>query len=152
MSKKPQLEQLSLFPEYDAENEKVAPMCNLQLPQPNSNFDALFARLAKSSFRSRFKLNAEDKHYLFDKGFEAIKAHAADFVAQRLAPAQPINDGKQTPMRGHPAFVAQHATGCCCRGCLAKWHNIQTNRPLSKNEQTYIVNVLMEWIVRFATK
>lgn len=152
MKKKNQPPQPSLFPEFDAETESVTQTVDLQLPQPDSKFDELFARLAKSTFRSRFKLNAEDKRYLAEKGFDAVKAHAVDFVAQRLAPSQPSNDGKQTPMRGHPAFVAQHATGCCCRGCLAKWHNIQTNRPLSPAEQTYIVNVLMEWIVRFATK
>ena len=30
-------------------------------------------------------------------------AHGSDFIDKRLAPAEPANDGKQTPMRGHPA-------------------------------------------------
>ncbi len=55
---------------------------------------------------------------------DTIRSHARDFVRTRLAPAQIPNDGKQTPMRGHPVFLAQHATGCCCRGCLYKWHRI----------------------------
>lgn len=55
---------------------------------------------------------------------DTIRSHASDFVRTRLAPAQIPNDGKQTPMRGHPVFLAQHATGCCCRGCLYKWHRI----------------------------
>ena len=67
-------------------------------------------------------------------------------MAKRLAPAIIANDGKQTPMRGHPIFVAQHATGCCCRGCLEKWHHIPKGRPLTLQEQEYIVQILMTWI------
>lgn len=60
----------------------------------------------------------KERQYCLDKGPEIIDRHAADFIRQRLAPAAPINDGKQTPMRGHPVFIAQHATATCCRGCL----------------------------------
>lgn len=88
------------------------------------SFDALFARLATSEFRRRFRLKAEDIPYIERKGMETIRRHAADFVRTRLAPAVIPNDGRQTPMRGHPVFIAQHATACCCRGCLAKWHGI----------------------------
>ena len=35
-----------------------------------------------------------------------------------------LKDGKQTPMKNHPVFIAQHATATCCRGCLEKWHHI----------------------------
>lgn len=82
--------------------------------------DRLFARLARSTFRSRFRLGGKERQYCLDKGPEIIDRHAADFIRQRLAPAAPINDGKQTPMRGHPVFIAQHATATCCRGCLEK--------------------------------
>ena len=77
-----------------------------------------------------------------------IRSHAADFVAKRLAPAVIPNDGKQTPMRGHPVFLAQHATGCSCRGCFAKWHHIPAGRVPTAEEQQYAVSVLMEWITR----
>ena len=46
----------------------------------------------------------------------------------------------------HPVFIAQHATGCCCRGCLEKWHHIPKNKELSDNEVNYIVTLIMEWI------
>ena len=82
----------------------------------------LFERLAKSDFRSRFHLSKQDREYVMEKGLPTIRKHAEDFVAKRLAPAVIPNDGKQTPMRGHPVFLAQHATGCCCRGCFFKWH------------------------------
>lgn len=91
----------------------------------------LFARLQRSTFRSRFRLGVKERQYCYDKGAEVIDQHAADFIANRLAPAQIPNDGKQTPMRGHPVFIAQHATATCCRGCLEKWHAIPRGRGLS---------------------
>ena len=87
-------------------------------------YPELFARLSRSKFRSRFHLTEKDKAYAREKGPDTIRSHAKDFIEKRLAPAEIPNDGKQTPMRGHPVFIAQHATACCCRGCLAKWHGI----------------------------
>ena len=112
------------------------------------SFDALFARLATSEFRRRFRLKAEDIAYIERKGMETIRRHAADFVRTRLAPAVIPNDGRQTPMRGHPVFIAQHATACCCRGCLEKWHGIPQGVPLSAEQQVYIVGMLMSWMRR----
>lgn len=108
----------------------------------------LFVRLARSAFRGRFRLGRKEREYLAAKGLETIRGHAADFIAARLAPADPANDGRQTPMRGHPVFVAQHATATCCRGCLAKWHGIPPGRPLTETEQARIVAILMYWIER----
>ncbi|MRS15909.1 DUF4186 family protein [Enterobacteriaceae bacterium RIT691] len=112
-----------------------------------NSLDSLFARLARSSFRSRFRLGAKERQYCWDKGPEVIDRHAADFIAQRLAPAQPKNDGKQTPMRGHPVFIAQHATATCCRGCVAKWHGFAEGRELTADEQHYLVTVIHHWLV-----
>ena len=108
----------------------------------------LFRRLAQSSFRSKFKLTQADCAYIEAKGPETIKSHAADFIATRIAPADPRNDGKQTPMRGHPVFKAQHATATCCRGCIAKLHGIEKGRELSPAEQQYLVGVIMAWLDR----
>ncbi|MGF6268549.1 DUF4186 domain-containing protein [Lelliottia nimipressuralis] len=112
-----------------------------------NTLDDLFARLARSTFRSRFKLGAKERQYCWDKGAETIDQHAADFVARRLAAAMPVNDGKQTPMRGHPVFIAQHATATCCRGCLAKWHHIPQGEALNADQQRYIVTVIHHWLV-----
>ncbi len=106
----------------------------------------LFARLSKSDFRNRFHLTQNDRMYVEQKGMDVIRSHAADFVAKRLSAENPEKDGKQTPMKGHPIFLAQHATACCCRGCLEKWHNIPSGKVLNKAEQEYIVSVLMDWI------
>lgn len=111
------------------------------------SLDPLFARLSRSKFRSRFRLGVKERQYCLEKGAPGIEQHAADFVAKRLAPALPANDGKQTPMRGHPVFIAQHATATCCRGCLAKWHNIPQGEALSEEQQRYIVTVIYHWLV-----
>jgi len=110
------------------------------------NLDELFAALAKSTFRAGFKLNSKDLAYLQQKGFSTVLDHAEDFIQSRLAPAVIANDGKQTPMRGHPVFVAQHATACCCRGCLQKWHQIPQGQELTLAEQAYIVVVVEKWL------
>ena len=85
---------------------------------------------------------------MLEKGTETIRRHAEDFIAARLAPAEPPNDGSQTPMRGHPVFIAQHATACCCRGCLNKWYRVPRGVPLSPELQSRIVDFLMAWIAR----
>ena len=103
-------------------------------------------RLKKSRFRSRFHLSAADRAYVQEKGMETICRHAADFVRTRLAPAEIPNDGRQTPMRGHPVFLAQHACACCCRGCLFKWYRVPMGRALTEAEQQRVVRLLMAWI------
>ena len=108
----------------------------------------IFDRLSQSKFRSRFKLKDKDKSYINEKGFEKIQEHAYDFINKRLKPKIIPNDGKQTPMRGHPVFIAQHATATCCRGCLNKWHHISKDKELSDKEVDYIVNIIMEYIRR----
>ena len=110
--------------------------------------DEAFAKLARSKFRSRFRLSAADRKYIADKGMATIRSHAADFIRIRLAPANPPNDGSQTPMRGHPVFKAQHATATCCRGCLEKWWKIPKGTEIPPERQSRIVDFLMIWIER----
>jgi len=108
--------------------------------------DELFEALKRSTFRSRFRLRGREAAYLQQKGMDTILAHARDFIEQRLAPAEPANDGKQTPMRNHPVFIAQHATATCCRGCIEKWHGIPKGRTLSDREIQYVVAVIRRWL------
>ena len=110
------------------------------------DLDELFEALAHSSFRRRQQLSAKDLQYLRENGLDVVMAHARDFIATRLAPAHPRNDGKQTPWRGHPVFVAQHATACCCRGCLSKWHEIPKGHELSDDEQRHVLESLARWL------
>jgi hypothetical protein len=78
-----------------------------------------------------------------------VLEHAAGFIDRRLAPADPPNEGRQTPMRNHPAFVAQHATATCCRGCLEKWHGIAKGRELTAEEKAHILAALRRWLVAY---
>lgn len=116
--------------------------------QENQRINRILESLSKSKFRSSFYLKAKDKEYVREKGIGTIEKHTRDFIEKRLAPKEIKNDGKQTPMRGHPVFIAQHATACCCRGCLNKWHKIPKNIELSNEQKDYIVEVIMTWIKR----
>ncbi|MFS4097574.1 DUF4186 domain-containing protein [Streptomyces sp. AF1A] len=107
--------------------------------------------LARQPFRARFHLRGRDRATAELKGRAAIRWHAYDLIAKRLAPAEPYKDGKQTPYRGHPVFVAQHATATCCRGCLQRWHGIPQGRRLSRAEHVYVVDVICRWIERELT-
>ena len=111
------------------------------------DMNELFETLSRSRFRSRFRLRGKELAYLREKGLETVLTHAHDLIGKRLAPAEPANDGRQTPMRNHPVFVAQHATATCCRGCLLKWHKIPKGRPLSDREVKYVVAVIERWLV-----
>ena len=115
-----------------------------------SDVASLFLRLSQSRFRSSFYLNQKDRAIIADKGMATIREHARQIIAKRLAPAVIPNDGRQTPMRHgtSPVFIAQHATACCCRGCLHKWYHVPVGRELTENEQERIVKLLMAWIER----
>lgn len=122
---------------------------NVENTAVSSDIASLFLRLSHSKFRSSFYLNQKDRDIIANKGLATIREHARQIIAKRLAPAVIPNDGKQTPMRHgtSPVFIAQHATACCCRGCLEKWHHIPKGRALTTQEQNYVVDVLMHWIV-----
>jgi hypothetical protein len=110
--------------------------------------DELFQALSRSRFRSRFHLGVKEREYFESKGLEIVMQHARDFITRRLAPASPLNDGNQTPMRNHPVFIGQHATATCCRGCLEKWHRIPKHVQLSDAQIEYVLQVIQTWLMR----
>ncbi len=109
------------------------------------NQDKMLESLAKSKFRSSFKLGKKYIDYIEKVGLVKIRSHAKDFIEKRLA-VKPLNDGHQTPYKGHPVFIAQHATATCCRKCLNKWYKIAENKTLTEDEITSILNIIMKWI------
>jgi len=111
------------------------------------NLDNVFARLAESPFRRSFHLRGKELQYLRDKSLDIVLQHADNFIEKRLAPAFPTNDGKQTPYRNHPVFIAQHATATCCRSCLEKWHGISKGKALDKDDKEYVVTVIKRWLL-----
>lgn len=106
----------------------------------------LLNRLKQSTFRSSFRLKEAEIQIVENKPIEIIILEGLKFIETRLAPFQPKNDGAQTPMKGHPVFVAQHATATCCRSCLMKWHHIPDTRALNTIEIGYILQVIQVWI------
>ena len=111
-----------------------------------SSLNQALEKLEKSKFRRSFYLNKTDMEYIKEKGLDMIRLHAKDFVKTRLAPAYIPNDGRQTPMKGHPVFKAQHGTACCCRKCLKKWYRVKEGVVLTEEQQEKIVNLIMAWI------
>ena len=109
--------------------------------------DELFLALGRSKFRGRFRLRGREAEYYKEKGVEVVLTHGREFIKERLGGAWPENDGKQTPMRNHPVFVAQHATGTCCRSCLEKWHGIKKGVELSEGQINYIISVIKRWLI-----
>ena len=110
------------------------------------SLDDLFAALGNSPFRRRFHLGAAERGYIEARGLERVLVEAEELIARRLAPAAPRNDGKQTPFRGHPVFIAQHATATCCRGCLAKWHEIPRGEALTDADQAHVIATIERWL------
>ena len=112
------------------------------------NIDNLLISLSKSKFRGSFHLNNKMKEYVKEKGIDKIRNDTYDIINKRLK-CKLDNDGKQTPMRQvHPTFIAQHATGTCCRGCLYRIHKIDECKELNDKEINYIVDVIIKWIER----
>ncbi|HEV7908082.1 MAG TPA: DUF4186 domain-containing protein [Pseudonocardiaceae bacterium] len=112
------------------------------------DLDVRLDEIARQPFRAEFHLRGRDRVDAQLRGLPTMRMHARDLIFQRLAPAAPRNDGKQTPYRGHPVFVAQHATATCCRTCLLRWHRIEKGRELTRQEQNYVVDVICRWIER----
>lgn len=122
---------------------------NLSMSDPLSrSLDQRLDALARHPFRAKFHLRGRERATAELSGPSTMRWHAYDLIAKRLAPAEPYKDGKQTPYRGHPVFVAQHATATCCRSCLQRWHQIPKGRELSRSERAYVVGVICRWIER----
>ena len=126
--------------------ETILCLILMKIITPERTIPRKLASLKQSKFRSKFRLSQKDRDYIATKGIETIKEHAYQFINARVASDFPKNDGKQTPMRGHPVFIAQHATATCCRGCISKWHGIEKGRALNRVEVEFVVGLIMGWI------
>lgn len=111
------------------------------------DIDEAFRRLAAIPFRRKFVLQGRELAYLQTWGVAHVVKQAREIISQRVAAAAPKNDGRQTPWRNHPVFVAQHATATCCRGCLEKVHEIPEGRELTNEELDYVVAVIERWLL-----
>ena len=110
------------------------------------DLDEAFRRLGASAFRRKFRLQGRELAYLQTWGLPHVMKQAEELIRKRVAPAEPLNDGRQTPWRNHPVFVAQHATATCCRGCLEKTHEIEKGHALTEDELLYVLAVIERWL------
>ena len=108
--------------------------------------DEVFRRLAASAFRRKFRLQGRELAYLQTWGRAHVMKQAEEILRKRVAPAVIPNDGRQTPWRNHPVFVAQHATATCCRGCLEKTHGIAKGHELTAEETAHALAVIERWL------
>jgi len=110
------------------------------------DWKTLKQKLVRSKQIPELALGDVEKEYVSSRGVDILRLHATDFVNKRLAPALPKNDGRQTPLKGHPVFIAQHATGTSDRSKVEKFHGIQAGMKLTDQEVSYIVSVILRWI------
>ncbi len=103
-------------------------------------------KLTRSKQINSLEMGDPEKEYIRSRGMEILNRHAFDFVRKRLASANPRNDGRQTPFKGHPIFLAQHSTGTSDRVKLEKFHGIRQGIELTEKEIHYIVDIIMRWI------
>ena len=106
----------------------------------------LKTKLSRSKVIENLDMGESEIEYVKSRGVDILQLHAADFVRKRLAPAEPKNDGRQTPLKGHPVFIAQHATGTSDRQKLAKFHGIEKGVELTDKDISYVVDVIIRWI------
>ncbi len=112
----------------------------------DKQWKVLKSKLSRSKQIVSPAMGEPEKEYVLSRGVDILKLHATDFVKKRLAPADPKNDGRQTPLKGHPVFIAQHATGTSDRIRLEKFHGIKTGIELTEKEVSYVVSVILRWI------
>mmetsp|Transcript_41220 Transcript_41220/g.129510 ORF Transcript_41220/g.129510 Transcript_41220/m.129510 type:complete len:234 (+) Transcript_41220:335-1036(+) len=110
------------------------------------NLARLKAAWTQGKWQSKFHLGPREVRMVSKHGLEAMRRACRDIVRRRISTLQGVVDGRQTPMRGHPVFLAQHATATCCRQCLFKWHHICHEGELSSKQEDWVVHVIMDWI------
>lgn len=110
------------------------------------DIQSVLAAVAASEYRRRYTLSTTEKSQLRIAGLAKLMKQAEEIIEKQIAPERPVNDGTQTPKKGHPIHVAQHATATCCRRCLAKWHDIPVGHALTRNESDHVLAVLRGWL------
>ncbi len=97
--------------------------------QGPASLDSRLDAIGRQPFRARFHLRGRERALAESAGPVTMRRHAADLIGKRLAPASPLNDGKQTPYRGHPVFVAAPARDVrhvLPVVSLLRWHEIRS--------------------------
>ena len=112
----------------------------------DKEWNALKKKLEADGRLEKFVMGDPEKEYVTSRGMDILRLHATDFVNKRLAPENPKNDGRQTPTKGHPVFIAQHATGCNDRDSLEQFFGIEKGTALTEEQVNKIVDTILRWI------
>ena len=64
--------------------------------------DATLQRLSRQPFRAKFHLRGREAATVELRGMRAVRGHAEELLAKRLAPAAPYKEGKHVDERGGP--------------------------------------------------
>src|SRR3978361_871186 len=102
--------------------------------------DERIEAIGRHTLSEKLHLRGRQRALVQLRGMTTIRRHAEELIVKKIGAAEPSKDGKQTPYRGHPVFVAQHATATCCRTCLERWHEIPKGRELSDAERGYVAD------------
>ena len=112
----------------------------------SKEINSIKEKLAKDKSRSVFTLGQAEVEYIQSRGIDILRLHATDFIQKRIAPAEPKNDGHQTPTKGHPVFIAQHACGCNDRDAVETFFSLKKGKQLTEKQVHLIVDVLISWM------
>lgn len=118
----------------------------------DKDWSALKKKLTEDGRLEQFVLGDPEKEYVISRGMDILRLHATDFVNKRIAPAHPKNDGRQTPAKGHPVFIAQHATGCNDRDSLEQFFGIKKGEELTERQVDQVVDAILRWIEEHLTE
>ena len=108
--------------------------------------EEVFSKLNKTGRISNFSLGDAEIEYVSSRGIEILRLHATDFIQKRIAPKEPKNDGYQTPAKGHPVFLAQHACGCNDIDSVEQFFGFKKGSLLKEKEVNLIVDVIVSWL------
>jgi hypothetical protein len=111
-------------------------------------FKDVFKRLKKSSICNKFTLKEHEWNYLANRGLDAVLLEGRSIIIHRFSEDDSNHNCKNSPLRHHPVLVALHATGCCCRSSLFKWHGVDKEMELREKDIFYILLIIKEWFVR----
>jgi hypothetical protein len=96
-------------------------------------------------------LTLRERNYALKKGKVGMRVVAEKRIRSSVGPKEPFHDGWQTPWEGKGKtqailYYAQHATACCCRTCIAEWHDIPAGRELNVEEIRYLTDLLCLYV------
>lgn len=112
----------------------------------DTDWKQIKSNLENHEIRHKFDLGDAEREYVRERGMKIIRLHTTDFVKKRLQPASPRNDGRQTPTKGHPVFLAQHATATSSRISMETIHGVPTGEPLTDRQVEWTVDVILQWL------